>query len=104
MNLLFCACPCPIYWLFTTDGYPDAFVPIPPAVNKVPDYTSCTNKNDCTITCARHALDKKTRVDIITMNAAPTNVFLDSVSAGFRAAFQQQRLHKPSIVFVNVSQ
>ncbi len=36
-NLLFRACPCPIYGFFTADAYPDAFAPIPPPVDKVPD-------------------------------------------------------------------
>jgi hypothetical protein len=89
MNLLFCACPRPIYGFFTADNYPDAFAPIPPVVDKVPNYTSFTNKNDRATTCAKYALNKKTRADIITMNAALTDVFLDAVLVGFRAAFQQ---------------
>ena len=44
MNLLFCACPRPIYGFFTADAYPDAFAPIPPAVDKVPDYTNFSDK------------------------------------------------------------
>ena len=100
MNLLFCVCPRPIYRFFTADVYPDAFAPIPPVADKVTDYTSCTNKNDRATNCARHALDKKTRADIITMNAALTDVFLDAVLVGVRTAFQQRRLHEPNIVFV----
>ena len=82
MNLLFCVCPRPIYRFFTADVYPDAFAPIPPVVDKIPDYTSCTNNNDRAATCARHALDKKTRADIITMNAALTNVSLMPFRSG----------------------
>jgi hypothetical protein len=102
MNLLLCACPCPIYGFFTTDAYPDAFAPIPPAVDKVPDYTNCTDKNDHATTCAKHALNKKTRADIITMNAALTDVFLNTVLVGVHAAFQQRRLREPNIVFVDM--
>jgi hypothetical protein len=40
----------------------------------------------------KHALNKKTRADIITMNAALVNIFLDAVSVGVCAAFQQWRL------------
>jgi hypothetical protein len=36
---------------------------------------------------------EKTRADIITMNATLTDVFLDAISIGVRAAFQQRRLH-----------
>jgi hypothetical protein len=102
MNLLFPACPCPIYGFFAADAYPDAFAPIPPAVDEVPDYTNCSDENDHATTCANHALNKKTRADIITMNAALTDVFLDTILVGVRAAFQQRRLCEPNIVFVNM--
>ena len=102
MNLLFCACPRLIYGFFTEGLYPDAFAPIPPVVDKVPDYTSYTNKNDRATTCAKYALNKKTRADIITMNAALTDVFLDAVSVGFHTTFQQWRLRKPNMVFVDM--
>ena len=102
MNLLFCVCPRPIYGFFTADAYPDAFTPIPPVVDEVPDYTNCTDKNDHATIRAKHALNKKTRADIITMNAALTDVFLDTVSVRVRAAFQQRRLCEPKIVFVDM--
>jgi hypothetical protein len=102
MNLLFCACPHPIYRFFMADAYPEAFAPTPPAVDKVPDYTNCSDKNDRATTRAKHALNRKTRADIITMNAALTDVFLDVVSVGVCAAFQQRRLHEPNIVFVDM--
>ena len=102
MNLLFCACPRPIYGFFTADAYPDAFAPIPPPVDEVPDYTTCSDENDRATTRAKHALNRKTRADIITMNAALTDVFLDAVSLGVRAAFQQRRLREPNIVFVDM--
>ena len=101
-NFLFCACPRPIYGFFTADAYPDAFAPIPRDVDKVPDYTNCTDKNDRATTRVKHALNKKTRADIITMNAALTNVFLDTVLVGVRATFQQRRLREPKIVFVDM--
>ncbi len=87
MNFLFCACPCPIYGFFAVDAYPDAFAPIPPAVDKVPDYTNFLRQNDRATTRVKHALNRKTRADIITMNAALTDVFIDAVSVGVRAAF-----------------
>ncbi len=102
MNFLFCACPCLIYGFFMADAYPDTFAPIPPAVDEVPDYTNCTDKNDCVITRAKHALNKKIRADIITMNAALTDVLLDAVLVGVRAAFQQRRLREPNVVFVDM--
>ena len=102
MNLLFCACPRPIYGFFTADAYPDTFAPILPIVDEEPDYASCTGKNDRTTTRARHAFDKKTRAEIITMNAALTHVFLNAVLVGVHAAFLQRRLCEPNIVFIDV--
>jgi hypothetical protein len=49
-----------------------------------------------------HAINKKTRADIITMNTALTNVFLEALSLQVRASFLQQRLHKPNIIFVDM--
>ena len=102
MNLHFCACPCPIYGFFTADAYPDAFAPIPPAVDEVPNYTNCSDENDRAATRAKHALNRKTRADIIIMNAALIDVFLNAVSVEVRAAFQQWRLREPNIVFVDM--
>jgi hypothetical protein len=36
------------------------------------------------------------------MNTALTNVFLEAMSSQVRASFQQRRLHKPNIVFVDL--
>jgi hypothetical protein len=71
-------------------------------VDKVSDYTHCTDENDHATTRAKHALNKKTRADIITMNAALTDVFLNAISARVCATFQKRRLREPNIVFVNM--
>ncbi len=42
------------------------------------------------------------QADIITMNTALANVFLEAMSSQVRASFQQQRLREPNIVFVNL--
>jgi hypothetical protein len=81
MNLLFCICPENVYGFFTADPYPTDFVPFPPVIDEIPDYTGCVDDNNRILKCTKHALDKKTRADIITMNAALTNVFLDALSA-----------------------
>jgi hypothetical protein len=98
MNLLFCTCPENVYGFFTADPYQTKFAPFPPLIDKVPDYTGCVDDNNRALKCAKHALDKKTRADIVTMNAALTNVFLDTLSSQVRASFQQRRLRKPNIV------
>jgi hypothetical protein len=55
-------------------------LPFLPEVAKVPDYTACTNDNKCGMLKAKNALVKKTPADIVTMNAALTDIFLDKIS------------------------
>ncbi len=71
-------------------------------IDKVPDYTGCVDDNDRASKRAKHALNKKTRADIVTMNAALTDVFLDALSSQVRASFQQCCLRELNIVFVNM--
>ena len=102
MNLLFYACPRNVYGFFIADPYPTNFAPFLPMVDKVPDYTGYVDENERTSKRAKHALDKKMRADIITMNAALIDVFLDTLSLQVHASFQQCHLHEPNIVFVNM--
>jgi hypothetical protein len=102
MNLLFCASPWNVYGSFTADPYLTNSAPFPPVVDEVPDYTRCVDENKRALKHAMHALDKKTRADIVTMNAALTYVFLDTLSLQVRASFQQRCLCKPNIVFVEM--
>ncbi len=102
MNLLFCAAPCNVYAFLTTEVYPDAFAPFLPKVPDVPDYTACINDNDRTTVHATHARDKKTQADIITMNTALANIFLEAMLSQVHAPFQQRHLHKPNIIFVDL--
>jgi hypothetical protein len=71
-------------------------------IDKVPDYTGCVDDNNRALKRAKHALNKKTRADTVTMNAALTDVFLDTLSLQVCASFQQRHLCKPNIVFVDV--
>jgi hypothetical protein len=101
INLLFCSCPRNVYSFFTADLYPTDFAPFLPVIDEVPDYTGCIDDNDHALKHAKHALYKKTRAHIVFMNAALTNVFLDVLSSQVHASFQQHRLCKPNIVFVD---
>ena len=49
-----------------------------------------------------HARDKKTRANIVTMNAALCDVFLENMSTSVRASVLQRRLSEPNIVFVDL--
>jgi hypothetical protein len=92
MNLLFCAAPKDVYAFLTKEAYPTAFVPFPAMVLDVPNFSTCNNKNKRATTRAMHALAKKTRADIITMNITLADVFLECLSLQVCASFQQQCL------------
>jgi hypothetical protein len=102
MNLLFCTAPCDVHAFLTTEAYPDTFAPLPPKVADVPNYTACTNNKDHAMAKATHARDKKTRADIVTMNTALADIFLEAMLVQVRTSFQQRHLCKPNIVFVNL--
>jgi hypothetical protein len=89
--------------LITAEAYPNRrFAPLPPVINNVPDFTLCTNENKLATVKIHHAIDMKTRADIITMNAALTDVFLSLLSTSVRASYQQRRLQQPNIIFVEL--
>jgi hypothetical protein len=67
-----------------------------------PDYTACVDDNGCATVRATHAQDKKTQADIVTMNTALTDIFLEAMMSQVCASFQQWRLCKPNIIFVNL--
>jgi hypothetical protein len=102
MNQLFYTAPPDMYAFLTAKAYPAAFAPFLPIVLDVPNYTACTNKNKHATVKITHAINKKTRADNVTMNTALANVFLEALSLQVRASFQQRRLRKPNIVFVNM--
>jgi hypothetical protein len=102
MNLLFCAAPCNVYALLTTEAYPNAFAPLPPKVTNVPNYTACINDNGCATVRVTHVQGKKTQADIVTMNTALANIFLKAMLSQVHASFQQWHLRKPNIVFVDL--
>jgi hypothetical protein len=102
MNLLFCACPKKVYRLFPANAYLTNFAPFPPVVDEVPDYTQCTDDNDRAAVHSKHALNKKMRANIVTMNATLTNGFHDALLLQLHTAFQQQHLREPNIIFANM--
>jgi hypothetical protein len=102
MNLPFCVAPCDVYAFLTMEVYPNAFALFPLKVSDVPNYTACVNNNGCTTVLATHARDKKMQADIVMMNTALADVFLEAMLSQVRASFQQQHLHEPNIVFVDL--
>jgi hypothetical protein len=103
MNLLFCAAPPDVYAFLTAEAYPAAFALFLPIVRDVPNYTECTNDNERATVKATHAVDKKTRADIVTMNTTLADVFLKALALQVRASFLQRHLCKPNIILFDMS-
>ncbi len=76
MNMLFCAASPGLYSFFTTKIYPASFFPFPVEVDAIPDYSACTTDNERETLKATNPHDRKTRADIVTMNAALSDVSL----------------------------
>jgi hypothetical protein len=102
MNLLFCAEPRDVYAFLTSEASLDLFAPFPAPVSDVPNFTACVDDNDRAAVRATHARGKKTRADIITMNTALADVFLDTMSSQVCVSCQQRHLRKPNIVFIDL--
>jgi hypothetical protein len=76
MNMLFCATVPDLYAFFTKEAYPKEFFPFPKEVEEVPDFKNCMDDNQRETLKSTHALAKKTRADIVTMNTTLSDVFL----------------------------
>jgi hypothetical protein len=75
MNMLFCAASPGLYSFFTTEAYPTTFFLFPDEVDAVPDFSTCNLDNEQETLKATDARYRKTRADIITMNAALLRCF-----------------------------
>jgi hypothetical protein len=76
MNMLFCAAAPDLYAFFTKEAYPRTFFLFPKEVEEVPNFNNCTDANQHETLKMTPALAKKTRADIVTMNAALSDLFL----------------------------
>ena len=76
MNMLFCVALPGLYSFFTNKTYPLDYFPFPDKVDSIPDFSACNSDNDLETLKATNARNQKTRADIVTMNAALSNVFL----------------------------
>ncbi len=74
MNMLFCAASPGLYSFFTTKPYPASYFPFPVEVDAIPDFSICTTDNERKMLKATNACNRKTRADIVTMNAALADV------------------------------
>jgi hypothetical protein len=102
MNMLFCAASPGLYSFFTTEPYPSTFFPFPAEVDAVPDFSTCNSDNERETLKATHARDRKTRADIVTMNAALSDVFLANLPKAIRQTYEPIRMKEPNTVFLHM--
>jgi hypothetical protein len=102
MNMLFCAAAPDLYAFFTKEAYPKEFFPFPKEVEEVPDFENCTDNNQHETLRLMHALAKKTRADIITMNAALLDVFLSNLPKLIHDGYDLICMGLPNTVFLHM--
>jgi hypothetical protein len=92
MNMLFCTASPGLYSFFTTETYPASFFLFLTEVDAVPDFSGCTTDKKRETLKSTHALARKMHADIVTMNAALSDVFLS----------QLPKLIRPNTVFLHM--
>jgi hypothetical protein len=102
MNMLFCAASPGLYSFFTTEAYPSTFFPFTNEVDAVPDFSTCTYDNKRETLKATNMRDHKTRADIVTMNAALSDVFLANLPKAIRETYEPIRMKQPNTVFLHM--
>jgi hypothetical protein len=101
MNMLFCAASPGLYSFFT-EAYPSTFFLFPNEVDAVPDFSTCNSDNKQETLKATNARDHKTRADIVTMNAALSDVFLTNLPKAIRETYKPIRMKQLNTVFLHM--
>jgi hypothetical protein len=74
----------------------------PKEVDVIPDFSACTSKNERESLKATHALDQKTRADIITMNSALAVIFLANLPKTICKTYEPIWMKNPNTVFLHM--
>jgi hypothetical protein len=80
-------------------AYPDVDYPFPPEIVDVPNYSGCTNTNDHANVKVTHGMALKQLKDIINMNSALIDTFLNLVPVAFKQIYEQIRMENPNSDF-----
>jgi hypothetical protein len=102
MNMLFCATAPDLYAFFTKEAYPKEFFPFPKEVEEVPDFKNCMDNNQREMLKSTHALAKKTRAVIVTMNSALLDVFLANLLKLICNGYDPICMGLPNTVFLHM--
>ncbi len=100
MNLLYVAVNPDLYKHYAgNEAYPDGVYPFPNEVPNVPNYTGAIDSNDRAAKKCTHGMALKKCNDVVKMNAAIINVFLDLIPIAIKQTYKQKRLEDPNAVF-----
>jgi hypothetical protein len=102
MIMLFCAASPGLFSFFTQEAYPADYFPFPNEVDAVPDFSACNSDNERETLKATNARDRKTRADIVTMNAALSDVFLANLPKAICKTYEPIRMKQPNTVFLHM--
>jgi hypothetical protein len=102
MNMLFCAASPGLYSFFTMEAYPASFFPFPPEIDAVPNFFTYTSDNERETLKATNAHDQKTQADIITMNAALSDIFLANLPKAICKTYEPICMKQPNTVFLHM--
>ncbi len=100
--MLFCSASPGLYSFFTTKAYPASFFLFPVEVDAIPNFSACTTDNERETLKATNARDRKMRTDIVTMNAALSDVFLANLPKAIRKTYEPICMKQPNTVFLHM--
>jgi len=100
INLLYVAIDNTLYAHYAgAEAYPDGDYPFPPEPDDVPDYTGAVDANARAAIKMTHGMAQKRCNDIVNMNTALIDAFLDLIPVAFRQSYAQIRMENPNSVF-----
>jgi hypothetical protein len=100
MNLLHVAVDPDLYKHYAGNkAYPVDCYPFPADVPDVPDYVGSINLNDRAARKCTHRMALKKCSNVVNMNNALIEVFLDLIPVAFKQADEQKRMEDPNTVF-----
>jgi hypothetical protein len=102
MNMLFCAASPGLYSFFTTKAYPASFFPFPVEVDAILDFSACTTDNKRKTLKATNTRNRKMRADIVTMNAALSDIFLANLPKVIPKTYEPICMKHPNMVFLHM--
>jgi hypothetical protein len=100
INLLYVAVNPNLYKYYAgNEAYPVDCYPFPANVPNMPNYVGSINSNDRAARKCTHGVVLKKRNNVVNMDIALINAFLDLIPITFKQAYKQKRMEDPNAVF-----